>query len=87
MLAYLIGGKYVFRAKLIKPPKKHWAGFFSCFYFLGVFFGLGFLMPALVHTDPTHSNTAICQLVTSARVVLEIVHLAQHNHNGNHSTR
>ena len=44
-------------------------------------------MPALVHTDPTHSNTAICQLVTSARVVLEIVHLAQHNHNGSLSTR
>ena len=42
---------------------------------------------ALVHIDPTHSNTAICQLVTSARVVLEIVHLAQHNHNGSHSTR
>ena len=44
-------------------------------------------MPALVHTDPTHSNTAICQLVTSACVVLEIIHLAQHKLNGNRSTR
>ena len=42
-------------------------------------------MPALVHTDPIHSKSAICQLVTSALVVLEIVHLAQHKHNGSHS--
>ena len=34
-----------------------------------------------VHTDQTHSNTGICQLVTSAHVVSEIVRLAQHKHN------
>ena len=43
------------------------------------FLGLGFLMPALVHTDPTHSKIAICQLVTSAHVMSGIVHLAQHS--------
>ena len=75
----ITGGKYIFRVKTNKTQKKQ-AGFFTCFFFC-VFF-LGFSMPALVHTDPTHSNTAICELVTSARVVSEIVHLAQHKHNG-----
>ena len=85
----IIGGKYIFRAKLIKKNKKTGLGFLLVFIFWVFFFGggLGFLMPALVPTHRSNSNTAICQLVTSARVVLEIIHLAQHKHNGSRSTR
>ena len=34
----IISGKYIFRAKLIKPPsKKIGLVFFTCFYFVSVF--------------------------------------------------
>ena len=49
----LIRGKYIFRVKTNKTPKNpHWAGFFYvflfCFVFWVFFWGLDFLMPALI---------------------------------------
>ena len=77
-------------SKTSNPPpqkKKLGWGFLRVFIFWVFFFWVGFFNASPGTQISTHSNTAICQLVTSARVVLEIIHLAQHKHNGSHSTR
>ena len=67
----IIGGKYIFRAKVIKPPKKTGLGFCTCFYFLGVFF---FWVGFFNASPGTHRSNSLkhCHLPTSYKCTYSV---------------